>query len=479
MIIITKNDEVYNHIDCPDMGTRQELCDYFTFKVPGHQFMPAFKNKVWDGKIRLFNTQTGLLYSGLMQYFEKFCEERNYEYEYTYNTAAENFSVAEAKDFISKQRFTMDPRDYQLDAFVDAVRYRRGLFVSPTASGKSFIIYMIMRWHLKRTLIIVPTTSLVHQMYSDFEDYGFKSEKYCHKIYSGQDKVTKKPVVITTWQSIYKQPKKWFEKFDVVIGDEAHLFKAKSLTSIMTKLVNTEFRYGFTGTLDGTQTHKLVLEGLFGPVNKVTTTKELMKSGTVADMKIKIINLTYDDFEKKIVSKLKYQEEMDFLVAHAKRNNFIKNLSLSLEGNTLLLFQYVDKHGVLLYNDIKKTDTERQVFFIHGGVKGEEREEIRHIVENESNAIIVASYGTFSTGVNIKNLHNVIFASPSKSKIRNLQSIGRALRKSDTKDSAVLYDISDDLMWKSKVNYTMKHLFERIKIYDEEKFVYKLYSVKI
>jgi superfamily II DNA or RNA helicase len=196
-------------------------------------------------------------------------------------------------------------------------------------------------------------------------------------------------------------------------------------------------------------------------------------------MKIKIINLTYDDFEKKIVSKLKYQEEMDFLVAHAKRNNFIKNLSLSLEGNTLLLFQYVDKHGVLLYNDIKKTDTERQVFFIHGGVKGEEREEIRHIVENESNAIIVASYGTFSTGVNIKNLHNVIFASPSKSKIRNLQSIGRALRKSDTKDSAVLYDISDDLMWKSKVNYTMKHLFERIKIYDEEKFVYKLYSVKI
>jgi superfamily II DNA or RNA helicase len=336
-----------------------------------------------------------------------------------------------------------------------------------------------MRWYLRPTLIVVPTTTLVHQMYSDFESYGFKSEKYCHKIFSGRDKKTDKPIVITTWQSIYKLRKDFFQQFDVVIGDEAHLFKAKSLTSIMSKLEDCKYRFGFTGTLDDTQTHKLVLEGLFGPVNKVTTTKELMEAGTVADFKIKIITLSYSDEIRKIVSKMNYQDEMDFIVTHEARNKFIKNLSMSLEGNTLLLFQYVEKHGKILFDMIKQEAGDRHVFFVHGGVTGEERDEIRHIVEKESNAIIIASYGTFSTGVNIRNLHSIIFASPSKSKIRNLQSIGRGLRKSETKDSAVLYDIADDLSWKSKTNFTLKHLMERVKQYDGEKFDYKLYKVGI
>jgi len=476
---IRKVNAVYNQIATDDMGAAQEMSDYFTFKVPGYQFMPQYKMKVWDGQIRLYNTATQMLYAGLTKYVEKFCKERGYNYEYEYDNSATNISLIEANEFLEKQKFTLTPRDYQVTAFLDAVRYSRGVFLSPTASGKSFIIYMIMRWYLRPTLIIVPTTTLVHQMYSDFESYGFKSEKYCHKIFSGQDKNTDKPIVITTWQSIYKLRKDWFENFDVVIGDEAHLFKAKSLTSIMTKLENCEYRFGFTGTLDGSQTHQLVLEGLFGPVNKVTTSKELMDQGTLADFKIKIITLNYLDEIKKGVSSLKYQDEMDFLVQNEERNNFICNLAVSLEGNTLLLFQYVEKHGKLLEEMIKRKVKDRKVFFIHGGIKGEERDEIRHIVENETDAIIVASYGTFSTGVNIRNLHSVIFASPSKSKIRNLQSIGRALRKSDTKDSATLYDIADDLSWKSKTNFTLKHLIERVKIYDDEKFDYKIYKVKV
>jgi len=476
---IRKVNAVYNQIATDDMGAAQEMSDYFTFKVPGYQFMPQYKMKVWDGQIRLYNTATQMLYAGLTKYVEKFCKERGYNYEYEYDNSATNISLIEANEFLEKQKFTLTPRDYQVTAFLDAVRYSRGVFLSPTASGKSFIIYMIMRWYLRPTLIIVPTTTLVHQMYSDFESYGFKSEKYCHKIFSGQDKNTDKPIVITTWQSIYKLRKDWFENFDVVIGDEAHLFKAKSLTSIMTKLENCEYRFGFTGTLDGSQTHQLVLEGLSGPVNKVTTSKELMDQGTLADFKIKIITLNYLDEIKKGVSSLKYQDEMDFLVQNEERNNFICNLAVSLEGNTLLLFQYVEKHGKLLEEMIKRKVKDRKVFFIHGGIKGEERDEIRHIVENETDAIIVASYGTFSTGVNIRNLHSVIFASPSKSKIRNLQSIGRALRKSDTKDSATLYDIADDLSWKSKTNFTLKHLIERVKIYDDEKFDYKIYKVKV
>lgn len=478
-IQIEKHNEVYNRILTDDMGILQELSDFFTFFVPGYKFMPAYKAKAWDGKVRLFNPMNRTLYAGLMAYVDVFAKERGYSVEYLYDNSAKNFSIVEARDFLDKQKFSLEPREYQIDAFVHAVRYSRGLFLSPTASGKSFIIYMILRWHLNRTLIIVPTTTLVHQMYSDFADYGFKSEKYCHKIYAGQDKDTEKPVIITTWQSVYKQPKKWFDQFGVVIGDEAHLFKSKSLTNIMTKLENCEYRYGFTGTLDGTKTHKLVLEGLFGPVKQVTTTKKLMDEKHLADFRIKIITLKYSDQSRKDLAGLTYQNEMDFLVQHEARNRFIQNLALSLEGNTLLLFQYVEKHGKMLYNMISDQAGERQVFFVHGGVSGEERDEIRSIVERETDAIIIASYGTFSTGVNIRNLHSVIFASPSKSKIRNLQSIGRALRKSTTKEKATLYDISDDLSWRKRLNFTMKHLMERVAIYDEEKFEYKHYTVGI
>lgn len=192
-----------------------------------------------------------------------------------------------------------------------------------------------------------------------------------------------KPIKIATWQSIYKLRKAWFEQFDVVIGDEAHLFKAKSLTSILTKMEDCKYRYGFTGTLDGTKTHRLVLEGLFGPVNKVISTKELMDQGHVADLKIKAIVLSYQDAVKKENIKNTYQEEMNFLSTYEPRNNFLKNLSLSLEGNTLLLFQYVEKHGKTLYNMIKENAGDRHVFFVHGGVDGKDRDEIRHIVEQE------------------------------------------------------------------------------------------------
>jgi superfamily II DNA or RNA helicase len=272
-------------------------------------------------------------------------------------------------------------------------------------------------------------------------------------------------------------PKQWFSQFGMVIGDEAHLFKAKSLSSIMEKLVDCKYRFGFTGTLDGTQTHKLVLEGLFGSVRKVTSTAELIEQKHLSSFNIKCVVLKYPDAICQALKNATYQDEMDFLVRNENRNRFIKNLSLSLNGNTLLLFQYVDKHGQILYDMIK--DNQVPTFFVHGGVEGTEREEIRKIVDAENKSIIIASYGTFSTGINIRNLHNIIFASPSKSKIRNLQSIGRGLRKSETKDQATLYDIADDLSWKSRKNHTIGHFVERCKIYDEEKFEYKIYTTRL
>ena len=482
-IRLEKVNEAYIRVHS-ERNIAQELSDYFTFFVPGYQFTPAYKARYWDGKIRLLDLRTMGLYHGLVPYIQKFAEERQYEVEIDSEvTATENFSIKEAKDFIGTLNLPHEVRDYQLNSFIHAIRNKRILLLSPTASGKSLILYLILRQiqdagH-KKGLLIVPTTSLVEQMYTDFESYGYDSDKHCHRQYAGKDKVTNKFLTITTWQSIYKNSPEYFEQYDFVLGDEAHQFKAKSLTTIMSGTINAKYRIGCTGTLDGTATHKLVLEGLFGPVYKATSTAELIQNKQLADFKIKCLILKYPDSVCKMARDWDYNTEVEYIVMSAARNEFIKNLALSLEGNSLILFQFVEKHGRDLHSIIKEQAKNRQVFFVYGGTDVEVRESIRAITEKEKDAIIVASYGTFSTGINIRNLHNIIFASPSKSRIRNLQSIGRGLRIGDDKTEATLFDISDDFRIGKFTNYTLKHFVERVKIYDDEKFNYKFYNIDL
>jgi len=473
---IIKVNDVYIRVEC-EASLAYELSDYFTFMVPNAKFHPLYKNKVWDGKIRLFNVITRQVYSGLFYNVLAFARSRNYEVEFLSEFNDVEFSLNEAKRFTDTLNLPLEPRDYQLAALAHGVRKSRSLLLSPTASGKSLIIYLLTQYYKRKTLLIVPTVSLVHQMAGDFESYGYKD--VCHKITAGATKDTDAMITVSTWQSIYKMPKAWFDDFEVVIGDECHLFKAKSLSSIMEKLTNCAYRFGFTGTLDGTETNKLVLEGLFGTVKRVASTSDLIDQKHLADLKIKILLLKYSDEVRRANKGNDYPAEMDFIVKHAGRNKLIKNLTLSLKYNILVLFQYVEKHGKELYEEIKAAAPDRKVFFIHGGVDGIKREDIRKLVETEKDAIIIASSGTFSTGVNIKNLHNIIFASPSKSKIKTLQSIGRGLRKSETKESVTLFDIADDLSWKSKNNYTLEHFKERMKIYAEEGFDYKIYNIDV
>ena len=477
MIQIERYNETYVKVHCED-SIAQELSNYFTFEVPGARFIPSVKNKRWDGKIRLFNSGTHHIYAGLIEYIKDFANQNNYPVELL-SDFEDDAGEIDLDDFFKNIKLTKEPRDYQLSTFLYAIRKRRALLLSPTASGKSLMIYLICRYYGLKTLLIVPTTTLVHQMYGDFEEYGFDSESHCHQIFSGQEKDTDKQIYISTWQSIYTQPRKWFQQFDVVIGDEAHLFKAKSLTTIMQNLMDCKYRFGFTGTLDGSQTHKLVLEGLFGTVKKVITTAELIEQKYLSEFKIKAVMLKYDDYYRNLNKAAPYRNEIEFLINHTPRNKFIRNLALTLKGNTLILYQYVDKHGKAIYDLIKDKAGDRKVYFVSGTMSGEDRDAIRRAVELETDSIIVASYGTFSTGVNITNLHNIIFASPSKSRIRNLQSIGRGLRKGSRKDKAVLIDIADDLQWKQRRNFTLNHFVERIKIYNEEKFEYKTFSIDL
>ena len=484
-LIIDKVNEVYLKIEA-EADIRRELGEYFTFEVPGFKFMPQYRARQWDGKIRLFSYQTGQIYAGLYLYILQWCKDNQIEVVDGTKITETKVDDKKVDKFIEALKIPFKVRDYQKEAFVYATRTNRCLLLSPTASGKSLITYLLVRFNIlrlkenkKKILIIVPTTSLVEQLFKDFKDYGWSPEKNVHRIYQGHEKETNKSIIISTWQSIYNQPKKWFQQFGMIIGDEAHLFKAISLTKIMTKLVKCPYRVGMTGTLDGSKTHKLVLEGLFGAVNKVVSTTELQEKGKLADLKIYCLVLQHGKQEREFIKGKTYQEEMDFLVSHEKRNKYIRNLASGLQGNTLCLFQYVEKHGKDLYEAIKDKATDKQVFYVYGGVDTEERERIRELTEKSDNSIIVASYGTFSTGINIRNLHNIIFASPSKSRIRNLQSIGRGLRLKDNNSHATLYDVADDLTYNEKENYTLAHFRERINIYSGEDFDYEIHNVEI
>ena len=484
-MLVSKKNEVYLTLTDLDPSTTQELSEYFTFEVPGFKFMPLYRNRIWDGKIRLFSPATGEIYVGLLPYIKKFCDSNHISYILEEGVEDERNVVRKVvRGFIKSLKpkskgKSLKIRDYQIDAVQHAISSNRALLVSPTASGKSLVIYSLVRYYQlagHKILILVPTTSLVEQMYSDFQDYGWSPGTYCQKIYQGHDRKITKDVVISTWQSIYKMPKKYFENFGCVIGDEAHLFKAKSLTGIMTKLHQCKYRFGLTGTLDGTQTHQLVLEGLFGGVEKVVSTKELMDKKTLANLRIKCILLKHPNIRERMT----YAEELTYITGNDKRNDFIANLLVHLTGNRLCLFQLVEKHGKILHDKVKEKDNVGpNIFFVYGATDTKEREEIRAIVDREQSSITIASYGTFSTGINIRNINNIVLASPSKSKIRVLQSIGRGLRRSSHKNSILVYDIADDISYKERYNFTLTHFTERLNIYNEEQFNYDIDKVKL
>lgn len=475
MIKIEPHNSVYIKVH-GDAGVERELFDTFRFRVPGYVYMKAYKAGFWDGYINLYDRKKHLIYAGLYNKVTEYLDNSEAEYESSVTNELTNFSVHEAKQFIELLKLPYEVRDYQIDAFVKSVRELRRINVMPTGSGKSLVIYALARYFNFKTLIVVPTINLVHQLADDFNEYGYKKD--VHKIFAGEDKFTEHQITISTWQSIHELDIEFFNQFDVVIVDECHLAKAKSITTVMEKLVKCPVRLGFTGTLDGAISNEMVLEGLFGPIYKTITSAELIEQKHLSPFEIKAIIFKYPEEQCKAVKDFTYQEEINWIVSHPKRNETIKNLALSLQKNTLILFQFVEKHGKVLYDMIKES-TDRPVYFIHGKVSGEDREAIRKIVSKSTNAIIIGSNQTVSTGINIPTLNNIIFTSPTKSRIRTLQSIGRVLRTSENKDKAILFDLADDLQYKRNRNFTINHFIQRVQIYKAEEFPFKSYNIKL
>ena len=487
IVKIRKLNETFMKIES-DQGVMRDISEHFTFFADNYKFMQRYKIGMWDGKIRLLNLLTGQIYVGLLPRVLEVCKFLNYKviFENIDDFTPNSITKSEVENWVKTLCLPFTPRDYQMKSLYDMIKNKRMVVLSPTGSGKSLIIYMFIRWFLseypnEKLMLVVPNVHLVNQMYHDFEEYSSKNlwnvENFCQKIYSGQNKSFESDVIITTWQSIYKLHSSNFTPFKCVISDECHLAKATSLISILEKSKNAEYRFGTTGTLDDINLNELTLSGLFGDVKRHVTTKELIENKQLSSFRIKYITLKYPEDECREVSKMDYNDEINYILDHQKRNKFLKNLCKHLTGNTLILYTYVEKHGSVLSNIFSDIE-DKEVFFIHGGVNASIREDIRKDVEQKENCIIVASYGTFSTGVNIKNLHNVIFASPTKSKIRSLQSIGRGLRLGENKDGCILFDICDDFCTKRKSNYMVKHGNERLKIYYKENFDIEMVNVK-
>lgn len=498
MIKIIPYNETYIRVITNDLGLDQDLSTHFMFYAPGYKYQPKFKAGIWDGRIRLFNGSKKTIYKGLLMDVIKFCKDRELEFEVDIslnNKCDVSESIIRAYvDSLSLQArgVPLEVRPYQYEAVTKALTNKRQILVCPTSSGKSMIIYSIIRWHIehgRKILIIVPTTMLVEQLFKDFIDYstenGWNVEDNISTLYSGKERIFDKSVVISTWQSMASMMKTDKPKFtelinrtEVGVWDEAHTYKAAVVLSVMEEFTKTTYRVGTTGTIDDTKINSLTLSGLIGPIHKVITTKQLMDDNHVTKLKIDCLVLKYPEHICKAYKTMDYREEINFLVGYEARNQFIAKLASSIKGNTLVLFNFVDRHGEVLLNMIK-AQSDKQTYFLHGDVPQAERERVRTEFNTQKDAIILASYGLMSTGVNIPSIENIIFAIPSKSSIRVRQSIGRGLRLNANKNVCNLYDIADDLQYKKSKNITLKHLEDRCIIYAKDNFEFTLKHLKL
>ena len=349
-----------------EMHVYQGMYDHFAFRPEGYRWMPAFKNKQWDGFVRLFDTRSRTLPLGLIPRLDAYAKALGVSMDlsaYEDKSGDDEVTLEQVQEFANSLDIhaggkKITPHDYQIDAVYMAIKTGRMIAIAPTSAGKSLILYMYVNWYLRnqnvfdvlrgsnKIMLIVPSVSLVHQMIGDFKDYASNNDRnpddYCHLVTAGKEKSSDKPVTISTWQSLQGMVKNkqysYFEQYNVVAVDEVHSAKGKVLSSILDLCTNAYNRLGVTGTLDGTDLMQIQLEGLFGPVYKVITTKELMERGAVSNLSIKCLMLTWSEEIKKLCKDLSYAEEVDYLVTHPKRLAFTANLAVSLDAKIHLEF---------------------------------------------------------------------------------------------------------------------------------------------
>jgi superfamily II DNA or RNA helicase len=494
MIILHWHDETSFLVEC-EIGTHLEIKEHISCYAANYKFHPKFKMRIWNGKISFYDIRSHLYPIGLLPQIYECAKKFNYQVKLNFDMSKlsniiPDVNIDEFAEKIFKANFVL--RDYQFNAIKASLESKRGVCLSCTSSGKSAMIYTIFRYLIerldkKKTMLIVPNTSLVEQMFSDFIDYGWLDiNKYVTKLYAGRKPDFSKPILITTWQSIYKQSESFFKDFDAVLIDECHNAKSISISSVMKKCKNADYRLGFTGTMPTEKSDEMNIKSSLGPLIFELKSKELIDRGVISMIYIANILLKYPNEVVAVQKGRSYPEEVRFIETYTNRNkafDFVFN-HIKDKQNTLILCNHLDHLSQINTYLTMNLDKKYIIYIISGEIKTQEREDIRRLMEKGENLILLASYGTMSAGVNIKRIHNIIFASSSKSKIRVLQSIGRGLRKHESKDCVVLWDLVDCLDYKTrnsteKFNYSMQHWHERLEYYKDQGFIYHNKELKI
>ena len=465
-------------------------------RIESWRFNPLVKKGLWDGYVSYIKDDKWIP-SGLWREVMGICKEYKFEFKLNGITDIFDTSINQEKftewalEFFEKSEIT--PRDYQIEAAFNILKFKRCLSELATSAGKTLISFLTVAYLLEhqkaqRILFIVPNVSLVLQASEDFLDYNYRNQAdiKVQQIYSGQKIRAGRNVVIGTYQSLVKKDKAYFAEFDAVIVDETHKAKSASIKTILQKCVNAEYKYGLSGTIpkEGTL-DRLTLTAYTGPLITEISANYLQNEGHIAGCKVKIIKMDYapqstkDAFremsQNRYESKDVFKFEQNYVINSPGRLNFITNIISRVRGNSLVLFHRIE-HGKKIYEKLRQ-DSDKQVYYVDGGIDQDIREEHKKKMEAGEEVVIVASYGTFSTGISIKKIHNIFFTESFKSEVIIRQSIGRGLRQHSSKDSVNIIDFVDDLSSPDWDNYLMRHSKERQRIYREQKFKYDVKNV--
>ena len=467
-----------------------EIYNHFKFYTKNYRFHPKYKAGLWDGTISIFKMKDKLLLKGLLPDLIQWAEHNQYSYDLSERAqqGLSDYNIDDEKvnQLYEKLNGPFEPLDSQVDAVKHCINNGRAIILAPTSNGKSYIIHALAAFHAmqkQRVLVMIDRSQLIEQLRENLRDEYLGGEQFNYvTVYDKLGVPDDCDVYFTTWQSCVDNTQKWFDQFDVIIADEVHKFKADSLKKIFEKLGHVSIRYGFTATLDNdSQTDRLTIKGMFGTPHRVATIKELIEQGVVARPIVTAIILEYPDTVRREFARRKFETPQAKFAAEVKlseeyepRNAFIGKMDKHLDGNTLVAFKHHD-HGQRLLNYLRD-----DAFFVNSTVKLKKRLDISKQIDEMKNSTAAVSIGTFSTGISIRNVNNIIITCQLMSKITVPQLIGRGMRKAEGKTVVHIFDIGDSLSLEGKNDNTlMKHFKERLQIYAESGFEIKIQRIKL
>lgn len=506
LVKLSENKNFLQVIECTDLEFKQ-LQMSFRKRVKNWRFNPQVKRKLWDGYISYIDS-AGRIPVGLWHELTEVCKEHgfavnfeNFDLFRSPYTKEEYLSWIEATSFFDKNGNKIEPRDYQINSVWLILKYKLSISEIATSAGKTLIMYMVLAFlrHkglLNKMLIIVPNISLIIQTYEDFQDYSNKDTTLNIQMISGQtDKELKSDthVVIGTFQSLVKQGNQFFESFDVVCVDEAHFTQAKSVKETLAKCKNVVYRFGLSGTLEKDDfAERLTLQAFLGPLINKVSAEFLFQNKYATPVQVKVIKLDYldEDTKDKLQQIRKRRNSIDgakildierkLVIESDIRLKYICNLVNKTTKNTLVLFHNVKAdYGKRIQERIIEISKDKDVFYVDGDTDVEKREYYKQSLEFGENKVLIASFGTFSTGISVKNIHNIVFAESFKSDKIIRQSIGRGMRLHSTKEKTNIIDIVDDFSYNGDKNFLMRHMEKRLEIYETQGFPFKIYDVKL